>query len=82
MSLRPAAIILAAGDEGVLDVSTFLVLGFIATGSILLYRIVARRLPVSTSSDRCTQCGYDLRGLHNSRCPECGHPTAPDTVRL
>ena len=21
---------------------------------------------------RCKQCGYDLRGLHECRCPECG----------
>jgi hypothetical protein len=23
---------------------------------------------------RCAACGYDLRGLQNARCPECGRP--------
>ncbi|MCP3904866.1 MAG: hypothetical protein GY715_14665 [Planctomycetes bacterium] len=26
---------------------------------------------------RCSECGYDLRGLPDSRCPECGHRPHP-----
>ena len=25
----------------------------------------------------CLKCGYDLRGLPEPRCPECGTPTQP-----
>ena len=26
---------------------------------------------------RCANCGYQLRGLENPRCPECGHAFDP-----
>jgi len=27
---------------------------------------------IEAQSDRCTECGYQLRGLKEHRCPECG----------
>lgn len=30
---------------------------------------------------RCVQCGYDLAGLPDARCPECGSPVRDDTAR-
>jgi hypothetical protein len=30
---------------------------------------------------RCLGCGYDLRGLPENRCPECGRPFAPNDPR-
>jgi hypothetical protein len=30
----------------------------------------------------CTKCGYDLRGLPEPRCPECGTPFHPQECRL
>ena len=36
-------------------------------------RIALNQLGVRT----CLQCGYDLRGLTESRCPECGTPFEP-----
>jgi hypothetical protein len=35
-----------------------------------------------TTPRRCLTCGYDLRGLSSSRCPECGEsiPTAPGAI--
>jgi hypothetical protein len=30
------------------------------------------KLADSGRSMRCLQCGYSLRGLHETRCPECG----------
>lgn len=32
----------------------------------------ARRRSASGVHVRCRKCGYDLRGLHEARCPECG----------
>lgn len=29
----------------------------------------------------CPLCGYDLRGLPENRCPECGHAFDPDELR-
>jgi len=33
----------------------------------ILFRLNNMRAPMT-----CTRCGYDLRGLRDSRCPECG----------
>jgi len=30
---------------------------------------------------RCAKCGYDLRGLPEPRCPECGAPFRQDAVQ-
>lgn len=32
----------------------------------------------SAPHKRCLGCGYDLRGLPENRCPECGRPFDPD----
>src|SRR5688500_17127114 len=29
----------------------------------------------------CPLCGYDLRGLPENRCPECGHAFDPEELR-
>lgn len=29
--------------------------------------------PRATALGVCASCGYDLRGIHSARCPECGH---------
>ena len=31
--------------------------------------------PASDSGKRCSKCGYNLTGLTEPRCPECGTPT-------
>lgn len=35
---------------------------------------IIERLPQFTTGRKCPNCGYDLRGLPASRCPECGRP--------
>ena len=29
---------------------------------------------------RCARCGYDLQGLTEPRCPECGTPFDPEAA--
>lgn len=36
--------------------------------------------PHEIDPGRCAQCGYDLRGLPERRCPECGTPFLPDQL--
>jgi hypothetical protein len=41
-------------------------------------RRIRKHLPeVLLENGRCCTCGYDLRGVHESRCPECGTIAAP-----
>ena len=40
---------------------------------------------IDLSEAKCLACGYQLRGLVEHRCPECGrgfNPADPDTVKL
>ena len=30
-------------------------------------------IPTDFGGYHCAHCGYDLRGLSETRCPECGH---------
>lgn len=41
--------------------------------------LIARSIaePKRTSDQRCANCGYKLRGLRSSRCPECGTLISP-----
>lgn len=42
--------------------------------TILIWRFREGRLPTGLAEDlcRCPSCGYSLRGLYRTRCPECG----------
>ena len=40
-------------------------------------RASARRLTALQAEGICIHCGYDLRGLTENRCPECGRPFGP-----
>ncbi|MCG3126562.1 MAG: hypothetical protein CHACPFDD_01409 [Phycisphaerae bacterium] len=37
-------------------------------------REIVEQLPPMSTGRKCPHCGYDLRGLPASRCPECGEP--------
>ncbi len=39
--------------------------------------MVRRRLWPIYPLEQCAKCGYDLRGLPEPRCPECGEPFGP-----
>ncbi len=45
-------------------------------GIVFLY--FTRRMQQRSTFGYCTQCGYDLRGLPEPRCPECGTPLNRD----
>jgi hypothetical protein len=47
-------------------------------GVAILFLI--RRNQIKAASGNCRQCGYDLRGLSSSRCPECGTPFRHRTI--
>lgn len=51
----------------------FAVLG-VGGGFVVLCGVGFRLWPASKPIDlfRCEQCGYDLKGLAEARCPECG----------
>ena len=39
--------------------------------------LVRNRLWPVYALHQCAHCGYDLRGLPEPRCPECGAPFVP-----
>lgn len=52
-----------------------LVLGFVTIVPLGLIRV-----PVVPGPGRCRKCRYDLRGLLEPRCPECGTPFDPRRI--
>jgi hypothetical protein len=65
---------------------TFFALMFGLTGAVVAFGpvvvlMMARRLLVPPDKGRCEQCGYDLRGLPEPRCPECGKGFDPGLMR-
>lgn len=78
----PAAVVttfLFTGNGRIAVAAGFLVY----TAAILGVRRTPQTLPRYAASGVCHWCGYDLRGLRCSRCPECGrscvsHPPTGD----
>lgn len=48
--------------------------------ALCAYRALRRRCPDPYRSC-CRHCGYDLRGLSERRCPECGTPFSAEDAR-
>jgi predicted amidophosphoribosyltransferase len=46
------------------------------TCSLMAVRIHLRRLLAARRQGICRNCGYNLKGLQELRCPECGEPFA------
>jgi hypothetical protein len=40
-----------------------------------------RMKPARVEPGRCLECGYDLHGSPGPRCPECGTPFDPQSIR-
>lgn len=56
---------------GVITVGVIALIG----GSVdILAEVGSKRKAIRSRRTRCAQCGYDLRGLAEARCPECGLP--------
>lgn len=57
------------------------ILACLFMGGIGLLSVYLRRRyrPIRTPGE-CNRCGYDLRGLPEARCPECGTPFSKDSV--
>jgi hypothetical protein len=70
--------------------SCLLLLSVVQEGRILsgddLWRtclgLVLARLRIQDPAGRCLECGYDLRGLTEPRCPECGTSFTPGSEAL
>ena len=54
-------------------VAIIIILGAVACVAFGLYLIVTSRRKVEPGP-RCGQCGYNLTGATENRCPECGRP--------
>jgi len=46
-----------------------------------IYHTVRRRSLARRFPDHCLKCGYNLRGLPEPRCPECGTPFDPSRLK-
>lgn len=55
-------------------------------GMLLLYAAILLKVTLAYARrprygpGRCQGCGYDLHGLRDRRCPECGLPFDPETL--
>ena len=56
----------------IVHLSKFLFRGVLLAGIITLVLLVISLEPLKRGGRRCEQCGYDLRGLPDVGCPECG----------
>ncbi len=53
-------------------------LAFAAAALLVLYR--KGRAERCRRAHRCVKCGYDLWGLTEPRCPECGMPFPKESM--
>ena len=59
------------------DVGVWSGLVFIMISTPFVFRILYRR-----KRGLCIECGYQLRGLIEHRCPECGRPFRPRVLKM
>ena len=52
-----------------LEVPLYAALGAVAVPTLLVWRFVPK-----FPRGHCRRCGYNLKGLTETRCPECGQP--------
>lgn len=67
-----------------IDRNSFFVLGLAGQffGGVVGLIVVPRDSPRPPNPGVCEKCGYNLTGLTEPRCPECGTPFAPEHLVL
>lgn len=62
--------------DRLLSLDIIVVLMVFGGPAALVFVFLTKRIGARHASTRlyiCRRCGYDLRGLTEARCPECGH---------
>jgi len=54
---------------------------FLGAAGGAIYHTVRRRRLARRFPGHCLKCGYNLRGLPEPRCPECGTPFDPSRLK-
>lgn len=65
--------------DNVVQFGIAVALGVPATAILLLNRRLTKWL-VPLPAPLCPRCGYELQGLKDARCPECGQPLPQEFV--
>jgi hypothetical protein len=70
--------LLPPSTQAVVYLTTMVAFALAGAGAVLHYRRVPliratlRRMALEQGVSVCQVCGYDLRGISDDRCPECG----------
>ena len=48
---------------------------------VICRALISRHVLSKHSPNHCDGCGYDLRRLTSTNCPECGKPVKPESVK-
>ena len=60
------------------DVHWLLMMAFAFAGVIVFIGLLLAVQPRAHPAHACQECGYDLRGLASTLCPECGNDSCDD----
>ena len=65
-------------------INIFVLLPMTILGYLILaiFSFMAPKGNADVSKSHCVKCGYNLKGLPEPRCPECGTPFGPKAVEV